>query len=130
MRRKIGTAAILTAFTVAVAVPAFAANGNGSCESGEGCFYNDPNYSGIEIDSTNGSSNWPFSGIENDDDSVKNRKSSSYVVVYNGNNYLGGAMYCANAGEWEDDIAGDRDNSGDSHQFTATATCPAGIQHP
>lgn len=115
---------------MALAVPVLAANGDGTCDSGEGCFYNSPNYVGIEIDSTSGSSNWPFSGIENDDDTVKNRKSSSHVVVYNGNSYLGGAMYCADAGEWEDDIAGDRDNQGDSHKFFSGSTCPSSIPHP
>lgn len=43
MRRKIGITSALVAITAAITVPAFAANGNGSCESNEGCFYNNPN---------------------------------------------------------------------------------------
>lgn len=127
--RKRATLGVVIVGLMVLAVSATATNGNNICESSEVCLYNDINFSGIEIDTTGNSPNWPFLGIENDDDSIKNRASSLHVVVYDNDSYIG-SLYCADAGEWEDDINGTRDNKGDSHKWFSGSTCPIEIPHP
>ena len=99
------------------------------CNSGELCLWGSINFSGDFWDPAHHDLNWPFAGIENDDDSVKNRDTRAHLVYPNSSGG-GSLLYCANSTEEENDIAGDRDNDGDSNFQLDVTTCPAGYPHP
>lgn len=84
------------------------------CNSGEFCIWGEPNYGGDFWDPSTDDPQWDFFNVENDDDAVKNRESVR-VEVYPADNYSGTLLYCTEPGEVEDDIAGIRDNDGDSN---------------
>lgn len=128
VRRHITLLAALVLVAAAFPAPASADN---NCDAGEFCLWSDTNYSGSDFWDPSGSDpDYNFFGIENDDNSVKNRESYR-VYVYPNNNYGGTYRYCMDQGETEDDIASDRDDDADSNLTSGNyTTCPAGSRHP
>ena len=127
MRRFCATA---VALALALSVNALGVNltpvtaHDGTCDAGTFCVWQHTNWTGAEHDHWGGNSNdWNFWGMENDDDSVKNRETSG-VRVYTNANYTGG-MYCVLASQVEDDIHGDRDDQGDSHAAGSCSGWPS-----
>lgn len=100
-----------------------------NCDVGELCLWGNTNYGGDFWDPSHHDLNWPFLGIENDDDSVKNRDVPAHLVYPNSSGG-GTLLYCVDATEVEDDISGDRDNDGDSNFQLDVTTCPIGYRHP
>lgn len=125
MRRLVTTLVALgLAFSV-TATPVAAHND--TCASGYFCVWPLANYddyaAGTEHRHFATSENdWPFFGLENDDDSVKNMESTR-VLVYAGADYSGGYKYCTQASEVEDDIHTDRDDDGDSNFLSTLTSC-------
>lgn len=125
-------AALVVLATAALVVPGAAVAGH--CDAGDFCAWGDTNYSGDHLANPGDDEVWPCGvfcspDVDENDDSVKNRDSVR-VRVYDDDHFGGGLMYCADSGEWETDIADDRDNDGSSHNGSAGTSCPAGEPHP
>jgi hypothetical protein len=119
----LATASLLTSLS---ALPVSA---DANCNAGELCLWGNANYGGDFWDPTFHDLNWPWPGIENDDNSVQNKDTRAHLIYPNSSG--GGVMrYCVNSLENEDDIAADRDDDGDSNFEIETTTCPIGYQHP
>lgn len=111
---RLRLALLLTLALGAMAFPTMTLADN-SCDSGEFCVWSEANYTGGDFwDPATDDPDWNWWGIENDDNSVKN-KESVIVEVYPNGAYGGTLRYCTAPGEVEDDIADDRDDDGDSN---------------
>lgn len=120
MRRRFATLLVTCLVFGAYVTPVYAAKSQ--CSAGYFCEWNEINYSGGEFTQWGSSANdWPWLGIENDDDSVYNREAKR-TMVYTGANWSGDEAYCVVPGGFEDDILGDRDNDGDSNFLHADLT--------
>lgn len=120
---------VVVAFALALGVNALAINvapvaaHDTTCLSGYFCVWQHMNYTGADHEHFIGDANdWNFFGIENDDDSVKNRETVR-VRVFQNSGWSGGTLYCVLANGSEDDIHGDRDDQGDSNLQGSTNSC-------
>lgn len=119
--RRLFTTLVALALALGVNASPVAAHDD-TCLTGYFCVWQHIDYSGSDhahfsIDEND----WPLFGIENDDDSVKNRESVA-VRVFADSGYVN-TEYCTVPSEVEDDIHDDRDNDGDSNQQRSTTSC-------
>lgn len=122
MRRRFSVLfAVLLMSAVAMPIPALADN---NCDVGEFCIWGDPDYGGDFWDPSTNDPQWDWFNVENDDDALWNRELNR-ATVYNADYYGGTALYCAVPGLEENDIAGARDDQGDSsiNWSTGYTTC-------
>ena len=122
-------ALVVMASTGLTAVPA-AAN-HTVCDSGEFCIWENPNYGGDFWGADRSDPDWPCGWIchpnlDNNEDSLKNLTGVT-IDVFDADNYGGGVNYCVPAGVWENDIAGDRDNDGNSSK-PRSSFCPLSLR--
>lgn len=127
VRRRV--VAVVVTVAVAGLYAAAPVSADLNCDSGELCLWGNTGYSGDFWDPTHHDLNWPFLGIENDDDSVKNRDTRAHLVYPNSGG--GGPLrYCVNSLENTANINDARDNDGDSNLQLDVTACPAGYPHP
>lgn len=130
--RRLFASLVALALALGVNVTPVAAHSN-TCDSGYFCVWPLANYDqgffgGSHEHFSGNNADWPLFGIENDDDSVKNRESLR-VLVYAGWNYTEGYTYCTQPGESEDDINLSVDDNGDSNKLGGTTSCGS-LQRP
>jgi hypothetical protein len=123
MRPSLGLRRVLSvivglSLVVVIAAPVAADN---NCNGGELCLWGTAGFGGDFWDPSTSDPDWPFFGIENDDDAVQNNETTRNLV-YNNSNY-GSFLYCVAPGELEDDIADARDNQGDSNFLSSLTSC-------
>ena len=124
MRLSVGLRRVLStivglSLAVMLAAPVAADN---QCNGGELCLWGTAGFGGDFWDPGGSDADWPFFGIENDDDAVQNNETTR-ELIYNGSGYSGGLLYCVAPGELEDDIADARDNQGDSNFLSGLTSC-------
>lgn len=123
-------AVLVTAATTIAPFPQ-PATADDNCDSGEFCVWGDTNFGGDFWDPSTDDDDWPCGvfcspDVDNNEDSVWNRE-SVIIEVYDGTNFDGKLMYCVDPGDSEDDIAGDRDNDGESNlTYDATGVTDCG----
>lgn len=131
--RRLMTTLVALALAFGVTVTPVAAH-NDTCSSGFFCLWPLVNYDDYSSQDehrhfSTSENDWPFFGLENDDDSVKNREATR-VLVYAGADYTGGIKYCVDPLEDEDDIHTDRDNDGDSNFLSSFTSCGVNLPAP
>ena len=103
------------------------ARADSSCDPGEFCVWGNIDFVGDFWDPVSSDANWPCGvlcspDVDNNDDSVRNRRSGK-VHVEEGTNYKGGVVYCVAPGVEEDSIHSARDDRGDSSLHFAATSC-------
>jgi hypothetical protein len=109
MRNRAGVVLVAVAAVLAVAVPAAEAKptiGDGSCDSGDYCYYQDTNYGGSVLDDYSNTAvmddYWYFNTNFSPNDrtsSMWNRSSSQAMFLWQNTNY-GGNKACKSAGNF------------------------------
>ncbi|MGH8923980.1 MAG: peptidase inhibitor family I36 protein [Acidimicrobiia bacterium] len=118
----------LVALALVLLVP-MVAQADANCDSGEFCIWGNENQGGDFWDPSTDDLDWPCcgaQGVQNDDDSVRNRESVR-VLVYQGNNHTGAVSYCTVSGEIVNVIFSDRDNAGNSNDTHTTSNSCSGF---
>jgi hypothetical protein len=136
--RRLTTSLIALALALSLNVVALGLNvspaaAHSTCSTGYFCVWPLGNYSDYwpieeHIHFSGNDTDWDLTGLENDDDSVKNRESYR-VLVYAGWNYTEGYTYCTQPGEDEDDINFAVDDNGDSNKLGSVTSCGT-LQRP
>jgi hypothetical protein len=92
-----------------------------NCDVGELCLWGNTGYGGDFWDPSHHDLNWP-GAIANDDDSIKNKDNYRHLI-YPDDSGGGALLYCIEPLEVEDDIAGVRDNNGQSNFQSSYTDC-------
>ena len=129
----VGTLLMLIATLVPLSIAPAEASHN-TCNVGELCLWGDPNFQPDFWGPPGNSTNWPCGifcdpDLDNNEDSLRSRESKS-AYVYHGTGYTGGVIYCVIPGLQVGNIWHSRDNMGDSHSISATATTCLGYPKP
>lgn len=127
---SLGLASVALVLLSTVATASATQVGNGVCNSGNFCVYQNPNYGLSVADWNNGSTDSTYTNNEyhNTTTSINDRTSSTWntsgyaVHLYSASNY-GGQHKCYDIGEFTPSY-GDFDNSASSH-LSATGSCGA-----
>lgn len=121
MRRRLFTTLVVLTLALGVNVTPVAAHDD-TCSSSYFCIWQHGNYDGTDHEHFVGDANdWSFWGIQDDDDSVKNRETVRVRVFTNSG--WSGTLYCVLASGEEEDIHSDRDDQGDSNLQGSTNSC-------
>ncbi len=120
------------AIVFAALVTSVPAQADSVCNSGEFCVWGGEGYTGDFWDPSGSDPDWPCcggTGVQNDDDSVKNLETYR-VFVYENNDYSGTLLYCVAPGTAVSVIFSDRDNRGNSNLTGSSLTSCSGYPLP